>query len=1042
MDLPPGFNKDAPQTLHYLAENENVPLNQDIFLCPGTLPDRPPDPSLDGGSSGRGSVTTGSRRSSAAQKPERSWKQSGTANFQGTPSSIGRMGSAEKRTLSTGETDWVQGLSLKGSGNFQNAFTRKAAPQVHVIKWYYYYSSRIVNNKVFVGFTTVLTVYALTGDDFRLLATDKPADIVFNILTIFCLLAFSLEILLSCLGKEDYFMGFFFGLDAVSTVTLILDLTWVSEHIVGDEDDFDKARSGRTARMGARVGRIVRVIRLIRIVKLYKVWSESRARSKKQRRRCSTTEPGEDDEDWGDMDDNQAQNADNAHRNESLVGKKLSAVTTRRVIILVLTMLLVLPLLVADDSAMLPASPAYGADDIHEAFLAMSRGEGSRLTYERALLRYEYYHNWFVGHGDCPRTAKPKICSNAYLSNVFWTGISSTDWTRLQQMAIQAKLRAETVEAWDRNASVQDDIYNYGTMPSAAVQILSSPWTTRCESKKTSNVGFSLLTKEALNSKGYVVKCPSDLRIVERAKWSPRAMTLEEYQTWHFAFYFDVRPSSRAESAFSLITTLFVCLVLCVASVFFSKDANTLVLEPVEAMISKVNKIKNDPLLAMKMADDEFKQEEIAKMKQKKMNKEWLMKTVRNLVACKSEHNEVLETVILDKTIIKLGTLLALGFGEAGTNIVSQNLGSNLSGVNAMMEGTRIDCILGNAWISDFSTATEVLQGKVMTFVNQVAEIVHGVIDEYAGAANKNNGDTFLLIWRLGAGMDTPEAQKCADMAMCAFAKVLGAVHRSPVLASYRGHPGLQQRLGHHCRVNLCFGLHQGWAIEGAVGTEFKIDASYLSPHVSIATSVAHATTIYGVPFVVSQAVVDLSSKEMAGTCRLIDTVIIKGSSSPICLYSLDLDFMSLQVDEPKRRYYVWNLRQRYRARQLLEAEKNRKWQEEVSISSIFNESPDISIMRRRYTTEFLQLFNMGYQNYVEGEWIVARRLLSHTQNALGIKDGPSMALLRFMEIPYQFEAPLGWAGVHEFGDVPRQRLSCAEATEFVSEAMELGHCP
>merc|ERR1719491_1713111 len=121
--------------------------------------------------------------------------------------------------------------------------------------------------------------------------------------------------------------------------------------------------------------------------------------------------------------------------------------------------------------------------------------------------------------------------------------------------------------------------------------------------------------------------------------------------------------------------------------------------------------------------------------------------TVRNLMACRSDHTEVLETVILDKTIIKLGTLLALGFGEAGTNIVSQNLGSNLSGVNAMMEGTRIDCILGNAWIMDFSTATEVLQGKVMTFLNRVAEIVHGVIDEYAGAANKNNGDTFLLIW-------------------------------------------------------------------------------------------------------------------------------------------------------------------------------------------------------------------------------------------------------------------------------------------------------
>ena len=30
--------------------------------------------------------------------------------------------------------------------------------------------------------------------------------------------------------------------------------------------------------------------------------------------------------------------------------------------------------------------------------------------------------------------------------------------------------------------------------------------------------------------------------------------------------------------------------------------------------------------------------------------------------------------------------------------------------------------------------------------------------------------------------------------------------------------------------VEMGFGLHIGWAIEGAIGSKFKIDASYLSP--------------------------------------------------------------------------------------------------------------------------------------------------------------------------------------------------------------------
>ena len=38
------------------------------------------------------------------------------------------------------------------------------------------------------------------------------------------------------------------------------------------------------------------------------------------------------------------------------------------------------------------------------------------------------------------------------------------------------------------------------------------------------------------------------------------------------------------------------------------------------------------------------------------------------------------------------------------------------------------------------------------------------------------------------------------------------------------------------------FGLHFGWAIEGAIGSLFKIDASYLSPNVNMAARLEAAT--------------------------------------------------------------------------------------------------------------------------------------------------------------------------------------------------------
>uniref|UniRef100_A0A7S1LEV7 Guanylate cyclase domain-containing protein n=1 Tax=Alexandrium catenella TaxID=2925 RepID=A0A7S1LEV7_ALECA len=516
--------------------------------------------------------------------------------------------------------------------------------------------------------------------------------------------------------------------------------------------------------------------------------------------------------------------------------------------------------------------------------------------------------------------------------------------------------------------------------------------------------------------------CPQDVRNMERDIFTERMITQDQFRQWHFVFYFDQRPYVRHEAALNILTTVFVCMVLCVASLFFSSDANTLVLNPVEKMINKVEAIRDNPLRATQMADEEFKREEMRKSAEiRKSSSMRALHSWKKRWCCQrhQEGAELMETVILEKTIIKLGSLLALGFGEAGANIVSQNMrGSDTSGVNAMVSGRRVDCIVGNVRICDFSIATEVLQEEVMQFVNRIAEIVHGVVNEFHGAANKNMGDTFLVIWRT-AGMAPPKVRRMADMSVYAFAKVLGGVHRSNVLAAYRYHPGLQQRLGSDCRVNLSFGLHCGWAIEGAVGSEFKIDASYLSPNVSIAGGVEHATRIYAVSILVSEAVVRLCSKDMTANMRLIDKVRFAGTNEPIELYCLDLDYLDLPVDEPLRRMPIWNTQMRYRSRQYLEGRKRKLWRGDAEISMIFEDDGQIACMRGACSEEFRQHFNMGYQNYAQGEWLVARQRLSKTLAMLCRKDGPSAALLRFMGT-HGFKAPTGWAGVRDLGNLDR----------------------
>lgn len=63
-------------------------------------------------------------------------------------------------------------------------------------------------------------------------------------------------------------------------------------------------------------------------------------------------------------------------------------------------------------------------------------------------------------------------------------------------------------------------------------------------------------------------------------------------------------------------------------------------------------------------------------------------------------------------------------------------------------------------------------------------------------------------------------------------------------------------------KVSLGFGMHYGWAIEGAIGSGHKVDLSYLSPNVNLSSRLAAATRQYGVDLLFSQSVYKLLSRD------------------------------------------------------------------------------------------------------------------------------------------------------------------------------------
>ena len=84
-----------------------------------------------------------------------------------------------------------------------------------------------------------------------------------------------------------------------------------------------------------------------------------------------------------------------------------------------------------------------------------------------------------------------------------------------------------------------------------------------------------------------------------------------------------------------------------------------------------------------------------------------------------------------------------------------------------------------------------------------------------------------------------------------------------------------------HGQVRMGFGLHLGWAIEGAIGSKYKIDASYLSPNVNMASRLEAATKQFGTTLLFSGDFADMLSPSVRARARQIDRITVKVCFNP-----------------------------------------------------------------------------------------------------------------------------------------------------------------
>ena len=242
----------------------------------------------------------------------------------------------------------------------------------------------IYESSIMLVVMSFLTIWSLYATDISLSFADKSIDIIFTAVTSIAFFMFVLEVFAQCLYKDGYIHiptisgeekflsiayckkivkigSFYFWLDFVATVSLILEISWMFGDSSGDTDTVEAEKAGSASRAGARAGRLIRLVRLIRLLRMMKLFNYliSLASNKKQMYEKSTEhlDALSDKErsllGLGSKDDTEM-NADSDSKNnavmgESQVGVVISNTTNKRVIIMILLLLIGIPLLSYDE---------------------------------------------------------------------------------------------------------------------------------------------------------------------------------------------------------------------------------------------------------------------------------------------------------------------------------------------------------------------------------------------------------------------------------------------------------------------------------------------------------------------------------------------------------------------------------------------------------------------------------------------------------------------------------------------------------------------
>lgn len=911
----------------------------------------------------------------------------------------------------------------------------------------------------------IATMFVLFASDIKLAALRTRVDYTFNVISLVCFGLFILEILLASYADEKYPFSFFFWLDLIATISIIQEIDWIFTPLLNLGEETNENFSGSTQSLAAsavtkatsagritRVLRVIRIIRLIRIVKLYKSAIQARkAIEEKKRIRLEKVEHQRknsksddkfikevsrplNDRDFNVLDDQDRMTLDLINRKRFLERETENEIKTVKMNKRLTEM---------EKEAMINNikrkhhNTLIEVREVREIIKGSNNLKNPRLPYSSSLA------------GTMIDKKIEDVMQESKITKLISESITKKLLILILGMVLGLTILSE-------NLYIVTDNYNYMILPkyfenkllleydnyNNFLELQEAKKQNSTNSSDTLSIMLGYLEKDSdplfpvvnitfFNSTLYVNKSLVDFDF--RTDEVGYSLSQSKNTIVTYSLLYD----TSFTALLNIFRTLFIMILVIFGAIVFENDAKELVLDPLEIMIEIVDMVAKDPICAKdvdnlqiglkklinKTANDELDEEdsdedeEVTKVESKAMKKK---------IKKRELDAEKYEVKMIENAIVKISALLAICFGEAGGEIIKENLQAGRE-LNPMLEGKKQKAIFGFCDIRQFPDVNDALQEKTIMFVNQIAFIVHSSVDKFGGSTNKNIGDAFLSAWKLKKikngtvvkkstkNVIVPskkEVEEMADQAILGFLQVIISINTDKKIRHYRKDPDI---LAHPHLVNytvkMGFGLHVGWGIEGAIGSTFKIDASYLSPNVNISARLEAATKQYGVHILISGDLYDLCSLEIKQICRMIDIVTVKGSVNPIKLYTIDVNTTKLKPEKGNMTLDPKTLRLK------LKHEKEFIQQQADRFGStakyILGTKPFKDLLKLDRSKQFDGFFETAIYNYINGKWDLARNLFQHCLE-IDPKDGPTKVILNYIkEFNFQpkLEGPDQWNG-------------------------------